>query len=124
METRDISVDSSQQPHQRGDSRSGRLPLLPGQILTLSDVEGSVDQQIGSLVRQFLEREFIVGIEPRIGVGQSLRTMRGAEITAHEPVSIQVLQGKRIDVDATETEIRNSGDEKEHGKCRTPREPA
>ena len=92
----------------REGERSG-FALLPFQVLPMDQVQGGVHDVIGALrlempttrdAAEAMQREIVIGIEAGKGLRLSVRGTRRTEIAAGEPVAIEAVERKQIDVDA------------------------
>src|SRR6185503_6466848 len=93
---------------QRGGCERLCFPLLPGQILSPDKIDGDVQnmERLADcrMVRgQLVQLDVVVGIEPRKEVWPALLMVlgqtRGSQVCPDEPVAIDRVQGKLVDVD-------------------------
>ena len=113
---------------ERAENKRFRFSLLPGQLIALGEVHGSVDEQKRSSIglacvqgvdadAQSVKRDIISGIEARDRVRLSIRRIaigrsagqtirlrhfraRGTQVATNQAVGIQTVQGEGVDVDA------------------------
>src|SRR5690348_5198759 len=76
-------------------------PLLPGQLVAMYQVQRGVQNRIWTLVSairpcwiEITQPDVVIRIETREAVWMTVRLMRGAQITADQPVLIKVVHGK------------------------------